>query len=202
MTLESALALALATIVLGLSPGPAVFATMARALSRPLPHVYLFILGIVTGDFVFAMLAMFGMAAVAGAYAPVFTLLRVAGGAYLVYLGVHSWRDSAKATLRQVTRESSVRLFLSGFLLTGGNPKDLLFFVGFLPLFVNLKTAGTGTMALAAGVIVMSFVGTLSVYAIGAAALKRWIQNERVLAGMHRVAGIVMGGVGLAVMAG
>lgn len=200
MTTQSALALALATVILGLSPGPAVFATIGRAISMPLARVYLFILGIVVGDAVFAMLAMGGLAILAQQFAMIFTVLKIIGGAYLIYLGARSWNSSTQILIRDADAESAVRLFTSGFLLTSGNPKDLLFFVGFLPLFIDLNAATFMQMATAAGVIVAAFLVTLSVYAIGGASVKNLFSNERAIVWLHRIAAVMICCVGLAVI--
>ncbi len=202
MTSEAILGLALATIILGLSPGPAVFATIGRALGMSLSRVYIFILGIVVGDAVFALLAMAGLAALAQQYTAIFTALKLIGGGYLIYLGVMSWKSSVQPRFDAVTHESAVRLFTSGFILTSGNPKDLLFFVGFLPLFIDLQTATFAQMAVAALVIVVAFAATLSVYALGATWVKQWFRNPQAMIWLNCVAGVMMIGVGIAVIIG
>lgn len=168
----------------------------------PLARVYLFILGIVVGDAVFAMLAMGGLAILAQQFAMIFKVLKIVGGAYLIYLGARSWNSSTKIVIRDVGSESAARLFSSGFLLTSGNPKDLLFFVGFLPLFIDLHTATFLQMALAASVIVGAFLVTLSVYAIGGASVKHIFSSERAVVWLHRIAAVMMCCVGIAVIIG
>lgn len=202
MTLESTIALALATAILGLSPGPAVFATIGRALTMPLARVYLFIAGIIAGDALYALLAMIGLAVLAQKFTLIFLLLKVVGGGYLIYLGIKSWSSTSQPHFREVQHENAIQLFSSGFLLTSSNPKDLLFFIGFLPLFIDLKTAGFNQMAFATLVIVLTFVGTLSVYAIGAAYVRHWFQDERAVIWLHRTAAVLMCAVGIAVIAG
>lgn len=76
----------------------------------------------------------------------------------------------------------------------------LLFFVGFLPLFINLQTARFTELLTASIVIVVTFIVTLSIYALGAAYVKKWLQGEPVMLWLHRAAGILMCGVGVAVI--
>lgn len=168
----------------------------------PLNRVYLFIAGIIAGDALYALLAMVGLAVLAQKFTLIFLLLKMVGGAYLIYLGIKSWSNSSQPHYRTAQHENAFQLFCSGFFLTSSNPKDLLFFVGFLPLFIDLKTAGFSRMGIATLVIVLMFVSTLSFYAVGAAYVKHWFQNERAVIWFYRAAALLMCGVGIAVITG
>ncbi len=195
------LGLVTATALLGLSPGPAVFATIARAINLGLGRTYLFIAGIVAADFVFALLAMLGLAALVSQYKPAFIALKIAGGLYLLYLGWKAWRSAGLARKDQdVAPEQGWKLFMSGFLLTASNPKDLLFFVSFLPAFVNLENPSVGSLVIPAVLIVLTFIATLSVYALGAYKVRVWLKNERSVFWLNRVAAVTMAAVGVAVL--
>lgn len=195
------LGLVTATALLGLSPGPAVFATIARAINLGLAQTYLFIAGIVVADFVFAMLAMLGLATLISQYEPAFIALKIAGGLYLLYLGWKAWRSAGQSRKDQaVPPERGWQLFVSGFLLTASNPKDLLFFVSFLPAFVNLESPTLGSLVLPAALIVVTFIGTLSVYALGAYKVRAWLSNDKSVFWLNRIAAVTMAGVGVAVL--
>ncbi|MCB1650876.1 MAG: LysE family translocator [Alphaproteobacteria bacterium] len=194
------IALAIATVLLGLSPGPAVFATISRALALGLRPTYLFILGITLGDLCFSLLAMFGLAALAATYTGLFWGLKIIGGGYLVYLGMQNLRIAKKPDFSLSFKEKGWKLVTSGFLLTASNPKDLLFFVGFLPLFVDLEHPNIANIIIASCVIVASFLGTLSFYAILANSARQWFKSERAIHMLHIAAGILMIGAGAAVI--
>jgi threonine/homoserine/homoserine lactone efflux protein len=200
MDLHSLTALAIATIILGLSPGPAVFATIGRSLSTGLGATYLFITGIILGDLLFSLMAMLGLAALATHYAGLFTTLKILGGGYLIYLGFLSFKTAQQSNTIQTYTETGVKLIASGFLLTASNPKDLLFFVGFLPLFMDLKNAGIAEMSIASIVICLSFILTLSFYALVANSVRAWFKSGRAVVWLHRVAGVLMLGVGVGVI--
>ena len=198
---EAMIGLVIATAILGISPGPAVFATLARAINLGLGKTYLFIAGIVVADFVFALLALLGLATLISQYEPAFIALKIGGGLYLVYLGYKAWR--ASAALRQqetASSEKGWKIFLSGFLLTASNPKDLLFFVSFLPAFVDLKRITPETLILPAALIVLTFIGTLSVYALGAYKVRELLKNEKSLLWLNRLAAVTMTLVGVAIL--
>lgn len=197
MQTANLLQLSLATIILGLSPGPAVFATLARALQLGLRPTFIFIAGIVAGDFVFVLVTLLGLAALAAAFTPLFVMLRVAGGLYLIYLGLRAWRSASRMDLATAHPQPPAALFLSGFMLTASNPKDLLFFLTFLPAFVDPLTASARDMTLAALTITLSFIFTLSLYALGAEAIRRRIANTpALLKHLNRAAAVLLIGVG------
>lgn len=200
MSLESVTALALATVILGLSPGPAVFATIGRSLSLRLGQTYLFITGIILGDIFFSLLAMSGLSALAIHYAPVFVALKIIGGGYLIYLGIQSLADTKYSELSMNFTEKGSCLVASGFLLTASNPKDLLFFVGFLPLFIDLKISSVGQMMLASGVIALAFTVTLSFYVLVASYARALFKSGDTVLWLHRITGILMIGVGVSVI--
>jgi len=192
--------LAISTIILGLSPGPAVFATIGRSFALGLRPAYLFILGITLGDLLFSSLAMLGLAALAATYTPLFLALKIIGGGYLIFLGFQSWRDSGKSDLKLSFHEKGWSLIASGFLLTASNPKDLLFFVGFLPLFVDLKHPDGKEIILASCVIVAAFLTTLSFYAVLASHARKWFESSAAIRRLHQVAGVLMTIAGIAVI--
>ena len=200
MTLSAMLGLFVATAILGLSPGPAVFATIGRSLGQGQKPVFLFIIGIILGDLVFSLMAMLGLAALAATYGSIFTAVKIIGGLYLMYLGVQSWRDSNKAKIKTAYDEQGWKLVTSGFLLTASNPKDLLFFVGFLPAFMDLKAATFTDMFTASVIIVAAFIITLSFYALLAAQVRKKFSNERSIRLLHKIAGVMLVGVGIMVM--
>lgn len=198
---EHAIGLVVATAVLGLSPGPAVFATLARAMCLPFKRVFIFISGIVLADFIFAMLAMCGVALLVSQHAEYFLILKYGGGLYLLYLGGRSLLSKASAkNIQKMKEENGWKLFTSGFLLTAGNPKDLLFFVSFLPAFIDLETADTQQMAIAAALIVITFIATLSFYAGLVSWAGKLLQNPRIISWLDNIAGLILIGVGLMVI--
>jgi threonine/homoserine/homoserine lactone efflux protein len=194
------MALALATMALGLSPGPAVFATIGRSLALGLSPTYLFIFGIILGDLLFSLMAMLGLAAVAGTNTSLFLLLKIIGSCYLIFLGIQSWLDSRTPSFSQTSKESGWKLVISGFVLTASNPKDLLFFVGLLPLFVDLKSPDLWKILLASCVIVASFLVTLSFYAVLANSARKWFESNVTIRRVHQIVGVLLIAAGVTVI--
>lgn len=91
MTIESSIAFTIAMIILAASPGPGVFATVAQALAGGFRSTLEVIAGIVAGDLVFLLLAVFGLSALARTLGEFFIVIKIAGGCYLIWLGIKMW---------------------------------------------------------------------------------------------------------------
>ncbi len=88
----------------------------------------------------------------------------------------------------------------SGFLISASNPKALLFFVGFLPAFLNLEAAAFSDIFIASIVIAAAFLAALSFYALMAVQISQKFKNEHIMLWLHRIAGIMLSGVGIFVI--
>jgi threonine/homoserine/homoserine lactone efflux protein len=92
MTIESSLTFLLAIFIFGITPGPGVFAILSRALLSGASACFSLALGMVISDIIYLVLACYGLAALAEHWSEAFTVVRIAGAGYLIYLGVKMWR--------------------------------------------------------------------------------------------------------------
>lgn len=197
MTLVSALALAGAMTLLAASPGPGVFAVTSRALASGFTHGALLALGCVLGDLVFLLMAVYGLSALALVLGEVFIGVKYLGGAYLIYLGVQVLRSSSQAHTLQSSQESALSgSFLSGFFITLGNPKVILFYLSFLPTFMNLQALSTTDVVLAATIVSVVLGTILCAYAWMAHRAKTLFTSPKALRRMDMGAGSAMIGAG------
>lgn len=207
MSFESVIALSAAIFLLGVTPGPGVFAIVARALAQGFRPTLVFIIGIIAGDVVYLLLAALGLSVLATQYAAAFGLLKIAGGAYLVFLGVQTWRSASRvesagdAGLAPVQPRGAARGFLSGLSVTLGNPKVVVFYVAFLPAFMDLGALGRGDLAVAAAIVSLTLFAVLAGYAYMAARARALFRSRRAVRNLHRGAGALMAGAGGAVAA-
>lgn len=203
MTLESALTVAIAIFVFGLTPGPGVFAIVARALAQGFRPTMVFVCGIIMGDLVYLVLAALGLSVIASQYASALGLLKIVGGLYLVYLGVQTWRSAKNGDtgLAPVATGGRARGFLSGFSVTMGNPKVVIFYVAFLPAFVDLGGLSLIDLSVVAVVVSFSLLASLLLYAAMAARARALFTSVRAVRNLRRGAGGLMIGAGGAVAA-
>ncbi len=139
MSVESLFTLFSAMVLLAIVPGPAVFAVIARSFSSgTLSGAYL-TAGIIFGDYVFIILALFGLSTLAEAMGSTFFVIKYLSAAYLIWLGYKLLRTKASSIDIESSKDASLTSnFLSGLLITLGNPKAILFYLGFFPAFINI----------------------------------------------------------------
>jgi len=201
MTLESALAFAAAMTVLAATPGPGVFATVSQALAAGFRASLFMIAGIVTGDILFLLLAVFGLSVVASVLGDLFYLVKVGGGVYLIWLGWKAWRaDPASIDQRGGGRHHSRRQqFMAGLLITLGNPKVIVFYIGFLPTFMDLTALDAVGVFLVSGIVLLVLTTVMGFYAYWAARARRLFTSRKAVRVLNRSAGTVMVGTGVVI---
>ena len=201
MTLYSAFGFAVAMLVLAASPGPGVFATTARAMASGFRPALAVIWGIVLGDIIFLLFAAFGLSMVARVLGNLFFLVKICGGAYLVYLGVKIWLQKPELVLSHQNSASRSKWgnFVSGIIITLSNPKVILFYCGFLPTFLDLSALTIIDLALVVVIITAVLSGVLITYAYLASRARRMFTNERAVTRLNRAAGGVMVAAGVAI---
>jgi len=151
---RDALLLFLATgLALNLTPGPDMLYVAARSASEGRAAGVASALGIAAGTLVHIALVACGLAALLAAVPVAYTIVRLAGAAYLVYLGVRAlWRPSAM-TERVLAPASRWAVFRQGVVTNVLNPKVALFFLAFLPQFVDPARGSPALQVLALGLL-------------------------------------------------
>lgn len=190
------LALFLATLIFALSPGPGVLAVAAASTRHGFGAGVMMALGMVVGDLAYLMLALLSLGALADILAPVMTHVRMIGAGYLIYLGVRLFL-TAGAPRSTNNHRPAAHYGLAGFLISGTNPKVVIFYLSFLPLFVDLThmtPATTAQVALTIGVTVL--LALTGVSTLGSR-LGSMFQRPRLARRIDRLAGTAMIGVGL-----
>ncbi|HEX20645.1 MAG TPA: LysE family translocator [Acidiferrobacteraceae bacterium] len=120
-------------------PSVSVLAVSARSAASGFMHGVFTTIGIMVGDILFIVLAIFGLAILAETMGHWFVLVKYLGGAYLIWLGIALWRSKSKAENVQGKTESSLlSSFLTGLFITLGDQKAILFYFGFFPAFLDL----------------------------------------------------------------
>jgi threonine/homoserine/homoserine lactone efflux protein len=117
-------------------PGPAVLYVVTRSLDQGHRAGIVSVLGVETGTFAYAVAAAAGLTGLIAASEIGFTIVKYAGAAYLVYLGVRKLVEREEAPAEAVSAAHS-RLFVKGMLVQALNPKIAIFFLAFLPQFVD-----------------------------------------------------------------
>ncbi len=198
MTLASTLAFGFAMLILAVTPGPGVFASVAQALSGGFRSSVNVIAGIVLGDLLFLILAIFGLSAIAKAFGQLFFVVKIIGGTYLIWLGYKMWTKQPvplNSTMDAGTKNGWQR-FTGGLFITLSNPKVILFYCGFLPTFMDLAGLRVGDIAITAGVVTVVLSSVMVIYAYAAAQARRLFTSHRATRNLNRGAGTILIGTG------
>ena len=169
---------AIVVFVLTVSPGPGVLYVTARAVSQGRLAGFISAFGIESGEVVWLIAAATGVAALLSASAGALTFLRFGGAAYLVFLGIQRWRQSAKVEVP--VPAPLVRLFAQGVVTQLLNPKVSLFFVAFLPQFIDPARAIAPQVAVLGVVYIGIALAVDTAYVLASSALGDRLLRGRV----------------------
>ncbi|MCG8471242.1 MAG: LysE family translocator [Desulfobacterales bacterium] len=197
MDFASFLALATAMAILSMIPGPGVFATVGTALASGMRPALGVIFGLSTADIIFLLFAIFGLSMVAEALGDLFYLIRMAGGAYLIWFGIKLIRSGPAQMEAAAKTPSGKKSYFTGLFITFGNPKVILFYCGFLPTFMNLKTLTPTGIALACLTVSVVHFMVLGTYALLASKARVILTEKNGLGFIQKTAGGLMMATGL-----
>lgn len=142
MSFELWFSFTLASMAILAIPGPTVILIVGYALGQGRRTGLATVPGVVLGDFTAMTVSLLGAGAVLAASAALFTGLKICGALYLVWLGVKLWRAPVAAIPDAggpVSRRRTWSLFLNAYVVTALNPKGIVFFVAFVPQFVDVR---------------------------------------------------------------
>lgn len=202
MTLAAFLAYALAHFLAAVTPGPSMFAVLSTALSRRARAGVMVGLGVAVGDCLLVTLALLGLAALAMAFGWAFAIVKYAGAAYLIWLGVKMWRAAPQLAQEAPASEGGSRLsFLLGLAIALGNPKAILFHASLMPLILDMHALSITDALIIMATVFLINVAVMSSYAAMAGGASRWLRTPSRLRVVNRVAGATMIGAGAAIAA-
>ncbi len=198
--IETLAAFFMASVLLGLAPGPDNIFVLTQSALRGRTAGLLVTLGLCTGLVVHTTAVAFGVAVIFQASAVAFTALKLIGAGYLLYLAWHAFRASVEkiSTGRRNTL-SFGKLYRRGIIMNVTNPKVSIFFLAFLPQFADpARGSLTLQMLLLGGVFIVSTIIVFGNISLLAGSIGQWLnRSPKTQVVMNRVAGTVF--LGLAV---
>lgn len=172
------------------SPGPGVLMTLTNAVRYGLRGTIGGILGIACGALVVAAISATSVGIVLATSALAFTILKFAGAAYLVYLGIRLWRAPAVNLATQPAHEAGfARRFAEGLSLQLTNPKAIFFFLSVFPQFIEPERSYAGQFALLVLTYSALVVLIHCLYALTARRARGWLSSEHGGRLLNRIGG-------------
>ena len=198
--LETLATFSTASILLALAPGPDNIFVLTQSALRGRIAGLLVTLGLCTGVLVHTTAVAFGVAVIFQVSALAFTMLKLIGGGYLLYLAWHAFRASAETiTAGQSDGLKLARLYRRGIIMNVTNPKVSIFFLAFLPQFADPARGSLALqMLMLGGVFIVSTVFIFGGIALMAGTIGGWLnRSPKTQVIMNRVAGLVFVGLAL-----
>jgi threonine/homoserine/homoserine lactone efflux protein len=170
-----------ASVVLLLMPGPAVLYIIARSLDQGRVAGLVSVLSIEVGNFTHAIAAAVGLSTLLFSSAAAFNVVKYLGAAYLIYLGIRKlFSNSANLQETKVEAQSLQRIFSQGVTVAILNPKTALFFLAFLPQFVDRSKGQVGLQLLTLGCLFVAMaIVSDGMYALLASSAGEWLKSRR-----------------------
>lgn len=199
MNLELWLAFVAACTVMVAAPGPTVALIVGYALAQGRRTALATTVGASLGMIVSMTLSLIGLGALLAASATLFTAAKLFGAAYLVYLGVKLWRSPAGIGAQDAQAPRSPRaMLLHTFLVEALNPKSIMFYVAFVPHFIDGRAPFLPQAAILVVTAVVLGLASDATYALAASRAGRLLRRPSARRAVNRVSGGILVGTGLA----
>jgi len=204
MTLHTWLVFAGAVFLLSGTPGPNMLHILSRSVEMGMKRSVAAMAGCLVALVTVLSASAAGLTTLLLAVPGVFDVLRYAGVAYLLFLGIKAWRSPVApldpGAVPLSTTLSPGALFRGGFAIAISNPKLILFAAAFLPQFVDPAAPKAPQFAILVATFAVIELGWYGVYAIGGRSLARYLGRPRIRRAFNRLTGVIFLGFGLALL--
>jgi len=199
MSWELWIAFAVASAALLAVPGPTVLVVVSYALGRGRSSAWATVPGVTLGDFAAMTVSLLGAGALLAASAELFTALKLVGAGYLIWLGIKLWR--AKADPQDVIGTggglTARRMFWNSFVVTALNPKSIVFFIAFVPQFVDPASSLAPQFIILEATFLSLAAINVAIWAALAGEMRARFQKPATLRLINRIGGSFLIGAGL-----
>ncbi|PHV12505.1 LysE family translocator [Chitinimonas sp. BJB300] len=199
MSLQLWLAYVATVFLISGTPGPNMLLAMTHGIRHGFSHTISTMLGLLAGLVLIFSISLGGLGAILLASSHAFDVIKYIGAAYLIYIGVKTWRstDTTLHTQNQPDTYGNWTRFRSGFLVALSNPKAILFGVAFFPQFLDNDQPIAGQASILLLTFAVIETGWMCIYASGGAKLALWLQQGCRMSWFNRIAGGAFVGAGM-----
>ena len=203
MSLEIWIAFVVASTALLTVPGPTVLLVVSYALGRGKSSGWATVPGVALGDFAAMTASLLGAGAVLATSAALFTTLKLAGAAYLIYLGIKLWRTKPKLNDVDISQDnmSAAAMFWNAFAVTALNPKSIVFFIAFVPQFINPEAPALPQFVVLETTFVALAAVNVALWALFAGHLRSRFSRPGTLQCVNRIGAVFLISAGLLTLA-
>ncbi len=196
MSIEVWISFIAASMILCFSPGPTVFLVIGQALEHGKKSVTPLVAGTLSGDVIAMSFSFVGMGALLATSATLFSVLKWAGALYLIYLGIKAFRTKVSVTEVAPKQMQKGSVYFNALVVTAFNPKGIIFFMAFFPLFINANTHLLSQMLIMAVTFLGVSTASVSFYATFSGMLRSKVSSVKFQNGFNKVSGGMLIGAG------
>ena len=181
----------LAAVLIAITPGPGAVLSMSIGMRYGYRSALLAILGLQAALMLQLLVVALGLGALLAASETAFGLLKLAGAAYLIWLGVQKWRAPVAAVVATSSYLPKRGLFVQGLLVNLTNPKAIVFIGALVPQFIDPAQPVAAQYAVIAATLCATDIIVMSGYAVLALQMGRWLGEARHVRWQNRIFGAV-----------
>ena len=196
MSIETWLAFVAASAIMLAIPGPTILLVISYALGHGRKTALATVTGVTLGDFTAMTASLAGLGALLAASASLFTVLKLIGAAYLMFLGIKLWRApivaGPMADNDNLPEEKPLKIMMHAYVVTALNPKSIVFFIAFVPQFLDMHRPFLPQTLILEGTFL--FLGALNalVYVFLADMARGFIRKASVQRAVNRTGGTLL----------
>lgn len=199
MSLQIWLAFAAASAVVLVIPGPTILTVISYSVSHGRRANIPLVAAVALGDSTALVFSLLGLGALLAASVFWFTVIKLIGGLYLLYLGIRLLRAGAGPAMivAQAKPDSTWKLFVNTYMVTALNPKGIMFFVAFLPQFINHSSPTAPQLWLLATTFVVMAAVNATLYTVFASSARRLLASSRTQRSFNLAGGSLLSAAGI-----
>jgi threonine/homoserine/homoserine lactone efflux protein len=191
-------------LIYTLSPGPAVLLSVTNSIMHGFLKSIFSSFGNIIGIFIVSSVAVLGLGAILQTSVLLFTLLKLFGAVYLIYLGIRQWRSKQNIFMKNFNSfqadRGKLKSFIQGLIVAISNPKSILFFTALFPQFVDIsRPIAIQFFILTMTFMLFSFL-SLIIYALSAHSVRSWFSRGNRASWYNRVSGAIFISFGLGML--
>lgn len=196
MSIETWLAFAAASCIMLAIPGPTILLVISYALGHGRKTALATVTGVTLGDFTAMTASLAGLGALLATSAMLFTVLKLIGAAYLMFLGIKLWRapivTGPLGDNDNLPEEKPLKIMMHAYVVTALNPKSIIFFIAFVPQFLDMsKPFLPQTLILEATFLTLAALNSL-IYVFVADMARGFIRKASVQRAVNRTGGTLL----------
>ncbi len=197
MSIEIWISFIFASLILCFSPGPTVLLVIGQSLNHGKKSVVPLVTGVLSGDLVAMSLSFAGLGVLLATSAILFNIFKWIAAAYLFYLGIKAWRTKSNAEKFKTMSIKKGKMFKDAMLVTALNPKGIIFYSAFFPLFIDTKKPVIPQLTIITVSFLLVAVASTTFYSTFSGYLGSKVKSPRFQSTFNKANGTMLMGAGV-----